>query len=112
MPSVVISPFNVVNFPEGGGHCWVYLQYAQGLRELGCDVYWLENFRSTGNAKSDEVILATFFERMERFGLGGRIILYISGGPIGAGKAPRQYLGRSPADHRRRADERNEAPAP
>jgi len=74
------------------------MQYAQGLRELGCDVYWLENFRSTGDAKSDEVMLATFLERMERFGLGGRIILYISGGPIGAGTAPRQYLGRSPAE--------------
>ncbi len=98
MPSVVISPFNVANFPEGGGHCWVYLQYVQGLRELGREVYWLENFRSTGNAKSDEVRLATFFERMERFGLGGRIILYLSSGPTGAGGAPRQYFGRSPDD--------------
>ena len=98
MPSVVISPFNVANFPEGGGHCWVYLQYVQGLRELGREVYWLENFRGTGNAKSDEVRLATFFERMERFGLGGRIILYLSSGPTGAGGAPRQYLGRSPDD--------------
>jgi len=98
MPSVVISPFNVANFPEGGGHCWVYLQYVQGLRELGREVYWLENFRSTGNAKSDEVLLATFFERMERFGLGGRIILYLSSGPTSAGGAPRQYLGRSPDD--------------
>jgi len=47
MPTVVISPFNVLNFPEGGGHFWVYMQYAQGLRELGCDVYWLEAFPSS-----------------------------------------------------------------
>src|SRR5437867_2251521 len=27
MPTVVIAPFNVATFPEGGGHLWVYLQY-------------------------------------------------------------------------------------
>src|SRR5262245_28794580 len=46
MPTVVISPFNVVNFPEGGGHFWVYMQYAQGLRQLGCEVFWLEGFHA------------------------------------------------------------------
>ena len=39
MPTIVISPFNVASFPEGGGHLWVYLQYVLGLRLLGCDVY-------------------------------------------------------------------------
>ena len=42
---VVISVYKVANFPDGGGHFWVYMQYAQGLRRLGCDVYWLEQFR-------------------------------------------------------------------
>ena len=39
MATVVVSPFDVANFPEGGGHFWVYMQYAQGLRHLGCEVY-------------------------------------------------------------------------
>ena len=34
MPTVVVSPFNVVNFPQGGGHYWVCLQYALGLHQL------------------------------------------------------------------------------
>ena len=42
---VVISTHNVVNFPDGGGHFWVYMQYVEGLRRAGCDVYWLEQFR-------------------------------------------------------------------
>jgi hypothetical protein len=98
MPTVVISPFNVVNFPEGGGHCWVYLQYALGLRELGAEVYWLENFRSTGDAKTDESILAPFLARMDQLGLRGRTILYTSGRATGADPAPRQFLNRTTAE--------------
>ncbi len=93
MPTVVISPFNVVNFLEGGGHFWVYMQYAQGLRQLGCDVYWLENFRSSGNAEQDTAVLSEFVTRMERYGLGGKLILYVSRGQTGASDVPREYVG-------------------
>src|SRR5438477_1276989 len=75
MPTVVISPFNVINFPEGGGHFWVYMQYAQALRQLGCDVFWLESFRSSGDKNSDRALLAPFLARMERFGLRDKLIL-------------------------------------
>ncbi len=37
MVTVIISPVNVVNFPDGGGHFWVYMQYVQGLHQLGCE---------------------------------------------------------------------------
>ena len=29
-------------YPHGGGHFWVYLNWALGLRALGCQVLWLE----------------------------------------------------------------------
>jgi hypothetical protein len=48
MATVILSTHNVVNFPDGGGHFWVYLQYVEGLRRAGCDVYWLEQFRPDG----------------------------------------------------------------
>src|SRR5881396_2984186 len=83
MPTVVISPFNVVNFAEGGGHFWVYMQYALGLRQLGCDVCWLEGFCSRGDEASDQALLDPFRARMERFGLGGKLILYPMTGPNG-----------------------------
>src|SRR5437667_10683288 len=93
MPTVVISPFNVLNFPEGGGHFWVYMQYAQGLRALGCDVYWLEAFRGRDSKAEEDALLAPFLARMARFGFGGKLILYAGSEPCGPAGLPKQYLG-------------------
>jgi hypothetical protein len=92
MPTVVISPFNVVNYPEGGGHFSVYLQYALGLRQLGCEVYWLEGFRPGGHAQEKAGALATFRARMEQYGLGRNIILYAMRSNKPSAKAPTDYL--------------------
>lgn len=72
MATVVISPFDVATFPAGGGHFWVYAQYAQGLLRLGCEVVWLERIPE----ELPEAAAATFFDRMERHGLGGNAFLY------------------------------------
>src|SRR3989442_9199623 len=98
MPTVVISPFNVINFLEGGGHFWFYMQYAQDLRLLGCDVYWLESFASSGNEESDRVRLAPFLARMERFGLGSKLVLYPRRGQGSAAGLPEEYTGRNRPD--------------
>jgi hypothetical protein len=78
----VISVYKVANFPDGGGHFWVYMQYAQGLRRLGCDVYWLEQFRppASGDSAQQAALLSPFFERMKRFGLEGKTLLYAKAG--------------------------------
>jgi hypothetical protein len=73
---VVLSVYKVANFPDGGGHFWVYMQYAQGLRRLGCDVYWLEQFRPPPDAAQETRLLSQFFDRMKRFGLEGKTFLY------------------------------------
>ncbi len=78
MVTVVISPVNVVNFPDGGGHFWVFMQYVQGLHQLGCEVYWLERFCSSGDQDHDALVLSTFVKQMERYGLAGKLILYVS----------------------------------
>src|SRR6266699_1843165 len=78
MVTVVISPVNVVNFPDGGGHFWVFMQYVQGLHQLGCDVYWLESFCSSGDVDFDALVLSTIVKQMERYGLAGKLILYVS----------------------------------
>jgi hypothetical protein len=92
MPTVIISPFNVMNFLEGGGHFWVYMQYAQGLRQLGCEVYWLENFRGSGNGQQDAAMLSTFRTRMEPYGLSEKLILYLSREQTGASGASHEYV--------------------
>jgi phosphotransferase family enzyme len=40
--TVCLAPANTIAYPNGGGHLWVYLQWALGLRALGCRVIWLE----------------------------------------------------------------------
>src|SRR2546428_3298485 len=71
MTTIVVSPFDVANFPDGGGHFWVYMQYAQGLRRLGCEVYWLEQFLppAFGDSAQEASLLSPFFQRMKRFGV-------------------------------------------
>lgn len=76
MTTVVIAPSKVADFPEGGGHFWVYMQYVQGLRALGCDVYWLEHFQGSGDARRDEAHLRIFLDRMRQFGLDENVIIH------------------------------------
>jgi len=45
--TVCLAPAHTVAYPKGGGHFWVYLQWALGLRSLGCDVVWLEQIDPT-----------------------------------------------------------------
>jgi len=92
MPTVVLSPFSVVNFPEGGGHFWVYMQYAQGLLRSGCEVYWMEWFRSQGSEQLDGILLAPFLARMGKFGLNDRLILYPSHDPKAGAGLPAEYF--------------------
>src|SRR5262247_1264153 len=91
-PIIVISAFNVAGFPSGGGHFWVYMQYVLGLRQLGCDVYWLECFRSKGRKEREEAALATFRGRTEARGLGGKLILYRTRSKRAEADAPTEYL--------------------
>jgi hypothetical protein len=95
--TIVLSPSNVVASPRVGGHFWVYLQYALGLRGLGCDVYWLEQVPPSGDAAADAARLAAFHERMRRHGLGDRSVLYRLGPRAPAGAGERVYLNRSRA---------------
>ena len=98
MPTVVIAPYNVATFPEGGGHFWVYLQYVLGLRQLGCEVYWLEAFRTKGRTELEAAALAMFRARMERYGLGGKCLLYVTHSKQPAPDAPSGYLDISRAE--------------
>ena len=98
MPTVVISPTNVVGSPSFGGHAWVYLQYALGLRELGCDVTWLERFHPTGDPHRDAALRSTFHERMARHDLEQQTVLYTSDADAAGGGARPVFLDRSEAE--------------
>jgi hypothetical protein len=78
---VVIAPTNVVSFPEGGGHFWVYMQYVTALLRLGCDVVWLERFRSSGDPERDRRLRGCLRERLTPFGMADRAVLYENEAP-------------------------------
>jgi len=95
MSTVVMSVYKVASFSEGGGHFWVYLQYALGLRRLGCDVYWLEQLRPARDPERAAEVLSTFLERMKRFGFEGKTLLYaLDHDPGGSGKSLR-FIGQT-----------------
>jgi hypothetical protein len=73
MPTVVISPYRTLEFLEGGGHFWVYLQYVHGLQQAGCEVYWVERFRSQAAGERSRV--ESLLRRLKRYGLEGKVIL-------------------------------------
>ena len=76
MTRVVLSPTNVASYPEGGGHFWVYMQYASALQRLGCEVIWLERLRSRGDLEYDRGLRRRLLERLRPFGLERRAHLY------------------------------------
>lgn len=98
MASVVISAYGVANYPQGGGHFWVYLQYVLGLRLLGYDVYWLEAFLSKGREEQEAAALATFQASMRRYGLEGKCILYRTRRREPSCEAPTEYLNMTRAE--------------
>jgi hypothetical protein len=84
MTTVVVCPYRTLKFLEGGGHFWVYMQYVQGLRQAGCEVYWLE--RVPGGPWQEGSRVETWLDRLKRYGLDGKVILYSDEGK------PHDYL--------------------
>jgi hypothetical protein len=73
---VVVSPWNIVTYPHGGGHWWVPLQYVRGLQDLGAEVWWMEEY---GRPNLDPASLRLFTDRMTRLGLIDRCIVWKRG---------------------------------
>ena len=83
MTTVVVSAYGVAATPDVGGHFWVPLQYVHGLRQLGCEVFWLEEltadqrrWRPSAQATFLDRMARSFLDRMARFGLARHTILY------------------------------------
>src|SRR5215211_9435895 len=102
--TVCLSTNTTLSYPQGGGHLWVFLNWALGLRALGCEVIWLEKvsdkesvaaldrrrrLERDGLAEDPndpvhelEAHVATLKRRLERYGLAERLAVYSSGGEV------------------------------
>jgi hypothetical protein len=69
------------------------MQYVLGLRQRGCDVYWLERFIPSGDPERDEAQRSLFLRRMAAFGLKDRVILMVGPDPRKEPGARTEYRG-------------------
>lgn len=74
MATVVLFSSRVANTPEVGGHLWVYLQYALGFRQAGCDVYWVDWF-TPRDPERDPGTVALFLRRMAQLGFDHKVVV-------------------------------------
>jgi hypothetical protein len=69
---------NCVGYPEGGGHLWVYLNWALGLRALGCRLIWLERVGGPRGVPPAHAAaqVARLKERLAPYGLAEAVALF------------------------------------
>jgi hypothetical protein len=89
---VLLATVRLLEFLEGAGHFWAYMQYAQALRRLGCDVYLLDSFIWSDEAP-DARRVQEFLDRMARYGLQDRVIVAANGGGHAQRRGAESYFG-------------------
>ncbi|MBW4625870.1 MAG: hypothetical protein KME49_10275 [Brasilonema octagenarum HA4186-MV1] len=62
-------------YPTGGGHLWVYLNWALGLRALGCQVIWLEAVFPWTSAPEVQALVTALKHNLEPYGLAESVAL-------------------------------------
>jgi hypothetical protein len=76
--TVCIAPVRTLEYPEGGGHLWEYLNWALGLRSVGCKVVWLEAVAANSPAAELRAKVSALKLRLERYDLVNCLALYSS----------------------------------
>ncbi|HEX7230902.1 MAG TPA: hypothetical protein VF452_10955 [Candidatus Binatia bacterium] len=74
--TVCIAPVRTLEYTEGGGHLWEYLNWALGLRALGCNVIWLESVAANSPVAKVQANVSALKLRLERYGLVNGLALY------------------------------------
>lgn len=79
---------NTLYYPQGGGHRWVYINWALGLRACGLKVIWLESI--DGNRAAEEVqgLVASLRCHLHPYGFSDSIALC----PFGDDPLPKQLV--------------------
>src|SRR5436309_3834284 len=67
--TICLAPAHTLAYPNGGGHFWVYLQWALGLRALGCEVIWLEQIDPADPVEETRRNVTILRERLARWDL-------------------------------------------
>ena len=76
--TVCIAPVKTLEYPEGGGHLWEYLNWALGLRAVGCKVIWFEAIAPNSSPAELRANVSALKLRLEHYGLVNFLALYSS----------------------------------
>jgi hypothetical protein len=93
--TVVLATVRMLQYIDAGGHFWAYMQYAQGLRALGCDVYLFDTSWFGASSSNQARVHANLRrvdeldDRLARYGLRDRLIAALEPGKH-ARDAPRE----------------------
>jgi hypothetical protein len=75
MPTICLNA-NTIAYPTGGGHRWVYLNWALGLRSIGCRVVWLEGSVPAWGVAHTQHLVKTLKDQLRPYGLDDSLALY------------------------------------
>lgn len=67
---------NTLAYPTGGGHRWVYLNWALGLAANGCRVLWMEGAKPGWGAARTRELTAILKDQLRPYGLADSVALY------------------------------------
>src|SRR5262249_37683603 len=66
---------NTLYYASGGGHLWVYLNWALGLKALNCHWTGLEQIELGTPAHEAQALVTSLKSQLERYGLAERLAL-------------------------------------
>jgi hypothetical protein len=66
---------DTLSWPHGGGYLWTALNWALGLRAVGCEVVWLESVEPGVEVAELRSLVRSLEGRLERYGLGASVAL-------------------------------------
>jgi hypothetical protein len=78
--TVVWFGADTLTWPEGGGNLWPYLNWALGLRALGCKVIWLEGVERQAPVAEVQSLVGDLKSRLARYGLADSVAVYARAG--------------------------------
>src|SRR5262245_38972779 len=69
---------NTISYLEGGGHLWVYLNWALGLHRCGCRVLWLETLRPETTFCQAKIAVLKLKRLLQPYGFSEHLVLNYS----------------------------------
>ena len=75
-PTICLATNGTLRWPKAAGHFWVFLNWALGLRALGCRVVWLERITADLHAEEVPKLILNLRTRLEAYGLENCLALF------------------------------------